>query len=281
LLGIRTRGLHHRSRPVWQSQLGTYPSGPRYAVKRTDRRNKYLAIPHPARPCNFDQLADNLFDPGVVYPESDLDLREKRLRVFTLAVLTQIALLSAEAFDLTYVQSLQRRTMKAFDDLLSKVRLDDGNDLFHVDLRRALAKKVLAKHIHLWHRFYLYIAVHLRLAGETHRILMTNEGHRRHRIGYRGVLELQLFKGCHLVDILRARSDENTAGATQSETTAVQHFPSVGRERVNTFTHTTNHVIHIDSRLQRFRAKIRAGGNLDLFVLFHKFDGRHDYTVLL
>ncbi len=58
-----------------------------------------LAVAHAAGAGDFDDLADDLLETGVVDPEVDLHLGQKGERVFAALILVEIALLSAVAFD--------------------------------------------------------------------------------------------------------------------------------------------------------------------------------------
>ena len=75
-------------------------------------------------------------------PQSNLDLGQEGLRVLTVAVLVEVALLPAKALDFADAERLQRRSSQTGEDLFGQVRLDDRDDLFHSVTIRVMVRSV-------------------------------------------------------------------------------------------------------------------------------------------
>ena len=74
--------------------------------------NKDFAVAHTAGASHLDDLADDLFHAGVIDPQADFNLRQKRLRVLAAGVLVEVILLTAVAFYLADADRFERARFK-------------------------------------------------------------------------------------------------------------------------------------------------------------------------
>lgn len=140
---------------------------------------------------------------------------------------------------------------------------------------KRLAEEIFTEEVQFGAGLDFHVAVDERLAGEAHRVFVADVGQARHGIeSARGNrrrhrhFEPRPFDPTHWARVLDAFDDLHAARAALSEAVTVH-------EGVDRSAKSVEPRMHVDARLDSFRAEVRSLGNFDFLVLFDELDQRH------
>ena len=98
-------------------------------IAAESRHDKDLAIAHAPGARHFNDLTHRFFDAAIFHPQRHFHFGQEGERVYAVAILIEITLLPALAFDFTHIERFERRALQRIEHLLGQKRFHNGDDL--------------------------------------------------------------------------------------------------------------------------------------------------------